>query len=54
MSASNETAVMDIAVIAGDGIGPEVTAEAVKVLQVVTASESLELKLTDYKLGAEH
>lgn len=59
MSASNDTAVaspsaIDIAVIAGDGIGPEVTAEAVKVLKKVTAAEGLELNLTDYKLGAEH
>lgn len=45
---------IDIAVIAGDGIGPEVTAEAVKVLKKVTASEGVDLKLTDYKLGAEH
>ena len=34
---------MDIAVIAGDGIGPEVTAEAVKVLRKVSASEGVEL-----------
>src|SRR6185312_596396 len=61
MSASNDTAVnapapsaIDIAVIAGDGIGPEVTAEAVKVLKAVTASEGVGLTLTDYKLGAEH
>ena len=59
MNASNstavvDTAVMDIAVIAGDGIGPEVTAEAVKVLKKVSATEGLELQLTDYKLGAEH
>ena len=54
MSATIESAGIDIAVIAGDGIGPEVTAEAVKVLQAVTAAEGLELKLTDYKLGAEH
>ena len=45
---------MDIAVIAGDGIGPEVTAEAVKVLRKVTALVGVELKLTDYALGAEH
>lgn len=48
------SASIDIAVIAGDGIGPEVTAEAVKVLKKVTASEGVELKLTDYALGAEH
>ncbi len=54
MSATIDTAGIDIAVIAGDGIGPEVTAEAVKVLAKVTADEGIELKLTDYKLGAEH
>lgn len=48
------SASIDIAVIAGDGIGPEVTAEAVKVLKKVTASEGVELKLSDYALGAEH
>ncbi|POH74417.1 3-isopropylmalate dehydrogenase [Arthrobacter glacialis] len=48
------SASIDIAVIAGDGIGPEVTAEAVKVLKKVTASEGVELTLTDYALGAEH
>ena len=48
------SASIDIAVIAGDGIGPEVTAEAVKVLKKVTAAEGVGLKLSDYKLGAEH
>lgn len=54
MSATIETAGIDIAVIAGDGIGPEVTAEAVKVLKKVTSAEGVELKLTNYLLGAEH
>ncbi len=48
------SASIDIAVIGGDGIGPEVTAEAVKVLKKVTAAEGVGLKITDYKLGAEH
>ncbi|MCQ9163220.1 MULTISPECIES: 3-isopropylmalate dehydrogenase [unclassified Arthrobacter] len=48
------SASIDIAVIGGDGIGPEVTAEAVKVLKKVTAAEGVGLKLTEYKLGAEH
>lgn len=48
------SASIDIAVIAGDGIGPEVTAEAVKVLKKVAASEGVQLALTDYQLGAEH
>jgi len=48
------SASIDIAVIAGDGIGPEVTAEAVKVLKKATASDGVELKITDYELGAAH
>ena len=45
---------LNIAVIPGDGIGPEVIAEAVKVLQVVTANTGVNLTLTNYKLGAEN
>ncbi|MGP4981263.1 3-isopropylmalate dehydrogenase [Glutamicibacter arilaitensis] len=45
---------IDIAVIPGDGIGPEVVAEAVKVLNFVTNGGKNEIKLTNYKLGAEH
>ncbi|MDJ0356541.1 3-isopropylmalate dehydrogenase [Paenarthrobacter sp. PH39-S1] len=45
---------MNIAVIPGDGIGPEVIAEAVKVLKRAVAVENVALDLTEYKLGAEH
>ena len=45
---------LNIAVIPGDGIGPEVIAEAVKVLKKVTEESDVALVLTDYKLGAEH
>ncbi|RAX48522.1 3-isopropylmalate dehydrogenase [Arthrobacter sp. AQ5-05] len=45
---------LNIAVIPGDGIGPEVIAEAVKVLNKATESTNVQLVLTDYKLGAEH
>ncbi|WP_323958688.1 3-isopropylmalate dehydrogenase [Arthrobacter sp. JZ12] len=45
---------INVAVIPGDGIGPEVIAEAVKVLRSATASTEAELSLTEYKLGAEH
>ncbi len=45
---------MNIAVIPGDGIGPEVIAEAVKVLKKAVAAENVDLRLTEYKLGAEH
>ncbi|MEB7504634.1 3-isopropylmalate dehydrogenase [Arthrobacter koreensis] len=46
--------VISLAVIPGDGIGPEVTAEAVKVLKAVTASGPARFDLTEYRLGAEH
>lgn len=46
--------VLNIAVIPGDGIGPEVVAEAVKVLKVATNASDTGLELTEYKLGAEH
>lgn len=41
---------LDLAVIGGDGIGPEVTAEALKVLSAVVP----DLKVTSYDLGADH
>jgi len=41
----------NIGVIAGDGIGPEVTAEAVKVLRAMAGSV---IHFTDFDLGAEH
>ncbi|MGO4230337.1 3-isopropylmalate dehydrogenase [Arthrobacter sp. YAF34] len=50
MSAST----IDLAVIPGDGIGPEVTAEALKVLEKAAATEGIALRQTHYKLGAEH
>lgn len=45
---------MNLAVIPGDGIGPEVVAEAVKVLRKVAADEGAGLELTEYPLGAQH
>jgi 3-isopropylmalate dehydrogenase len=41
-----------LAVVPGDGIGPEVTAEALKVLEAVSPSE-VKLEPTRYDLGAE-
>ena len=43
-----------IAVLPGDGIGPEVVAEAVKVLDAVTEPAGITLERTEYPLGAEH
>ncbi len=42
---------VSLATIPGDGIGPEVVAEAVKVLKVA-APEGVEFDITEYKLGA--
>ncbi|NKE09163.1 MULTISPECIES: 3-isopropylmalate dehydrogenase [Kocuria] len=43
-----------IAVIAGDGIGPEVVAEAEKVLDAVCGPANIALEKTPFPLGAEH
>ena len=43
----------EIALIAGDGIGPEVTAEAVKVLDAAGATGGFKFQLTEYDLGGE-
>ena len=42
-----------IGVIEGDGVGPEVMAEALKVLSVVAQGESLEFQIERFDLGAE-
>jgi 3-isopropylmalate dehydrogenase len=42
-----------LAVIGGDGIGPEVTAEALKVLEVVGERDGLAFERTEYDLGAD-
>ncbi|WP_409485261.1 3-isopropylmalate dehydrogenase [Arsenicicoccus dermatophilus] len=43
---------LDLAVVPGDGIGPEVVAEAVLVLQAVTAAAGVTLSTTEQDLGA--
>ncbi|MDK1329203.1 3-isopropylmalate dehydrogenase [Arthrobacter sp. zg-Y1143] len=53
MSETQPTSI-SLAVIPGDGIGPEVTAEAVKVLEKATAASPVTFELTEYELGAEH
>ncbi len=45
--------VLNIAVIPGDGIGPEVTAEALKVLRAAIGPAA-EVRATEYSLGAAH
>lgn len=43
----------NLAVIAGDGIGPEVVAEGLKVLDIVAAKYDVTFAKTDYELGAK-
>lgn len=45
--------IVKLAVIAGDGIGPEVTTEAVKVLNAVVPAD-VTIEKTDYPFGAGH
>ena len=47
-----DTATLDIAVIGGDGIGPEVVAEGLKVLDAVTGASGPTVTTTEYDLGA--
>ncbi len=42
-----------IAVVAGDGIGPEVTREALKVLRALETASGARFRLTEYDYGAE-
>jgi 3-isopropylmalate dehydrogenase len=46
------TRTISLAVIGGDGIGPEVTAEAAKVLDAVAPSAGVSFERTEYDLGA--
>lgn len=43
----------NLAIIAGDGIGPEVVAEGIKVLDAVSAKYNLNFNKTYYELGAK-
>ena len=45
---------INLAVIAGDGIGPEIITEAQRVLHRACELDSIRVDSTDYKLGAEH
>lgn len=44
---------LDLAVVGGDGIGPEVVAEGLRVLRAVTEADGVEVRTTDYDLGAQ-
>ncbi len=43
-----------IAVVGGDGIGPEVTAEALKVLDVISSKHDLSFETVTYPFGTDH
>jgi 3-isopropylmalate dehydrogenase len=45
--------ILRVAVVGGDGTGPEVTAEAVKVFKAVAALEGIRYELKDFDLGGE-
>jgi 3-isopropylmalate dehydrogenase len=49
----NNSTTKRIAVIPGDGIGQEVTREAVKVLKAATSGQRLQLEFTEFDWGAE-
>jgi 3-isopropylmalate dehydrogenase len=44
----------NISVIPGDGTGPEVVEEGIKILEAVASKGSFRLNFTEYKLGGEH
>ncbi len=48
----HDTSTVNLAVIAGDGIGPEVTAEALRALEEVLPAFGAKLEATHYDLGA--
>jgi 3-isopropylmalate dehydrogenase len=45
--------ILRVAVIGGDGTGPEVAAEGVKVLKAVAALEGIQVELKDFDFGGE-
>ncbi len=48
------TKTYEIAVIPGDGTGPEVVAEGLKTLASVAAKYNFECQLTTYDIGGDH
>ena len=44
----------DVAVIGGDGIGPEVTREAMKVLDAASEVYGFQLRKKEYPFGTDH
>jgi 3-isopropylmalate dehydrogenase len=52
LAAGRAASSLDIAVIGGDGIGPEVVAEGLKVLEAATGEAGPKISTTEYDLGA--
>ncbi len=52
MAEAQERDSLDIAVIGGDGIGPEVVEQGLRVLTAVTSDTGLKVSTTEYDLGA--
>ena len=44
----------NIALITGDGIGPEIIREGKKVIEVASSQYGLEINWTEYPFGTEH
>ena len=49
-----ESGVVRVAVIGGDGIGPEVVGAGMRVLGAATKDSSLELSFTEFPWGCEY
>jgi 3-isopropylmalate dehydrogenase len=49
---SESRSVINLAVVGGDGIGPEVVAEGLRAIEVVLDAEGTKVDATDYDLGA--
>lgn len=49
-----ESRSINLAIIPGDGIGPEIVAQAERVLDAVANVQGFTLDKTSYSLGAEH
>ena len=52
LRARNANDKLNLAVIGGDGIGPEVVAEGLNSLEAATAGSGLKVSTTEYDLGA--
>ena len=51
---TNDNGAISIAVISGDGTGPEVVAEGLKILEAVASLEAFSYQLTEFPFGGDH